>query len=288
VADAHFPTPAADPRPSLPPHHDAALAAFARLLVILDTLRENCPWDREQTLESLRHLTIEETYELSDAILDAKPAQLAGELGDVLLHIVFYARLGRELGQFDLAGLTHRLNEKLIRRHPHIYGQLSATDADQVKTNWEAIKLQEQAAQGLSTPASILAGVPKGLPALVKAQRIQDKVASVGFDWPEAEGARQKVHEELAEVESAKTESTDRVADELGDAFFALVNYTRLLGHNADDVLERANRKFIRRFQQLEALAAKEGRALSGMPLADMDALWNEAKRLEKSAQKSD
>ncbi len=274
-----FTPPPADPRAALPAHHDAALGAFARLLVILDTLRENCPWDKAQSLESLRHLTIEETYELSDAILDGDHTQLAGELGDVLLHIVFYARLGREAGAFDLPSLIDRLNEKLIRRHPHIYGEVSVRGADEVKTNWEAIKQAEGGTDGQKK--SILAGVPKGLASLVKAGRIQDKVASIGFDWPEAEGARQKLHEELAEVEAAKAESADRVADELGDALFALVNYARLLGHNADDALERANRKFIRRFQQVEALAAAQGRDIGAMPLAEMDALWDEAKRQE-------
>jgi XTP/dITP diphosphohydrolase len=280
VADSPtlFSPPAADPRGSLPAHHDAALREFARLLIILDTLREHCPWDREQTLESLRHLTIEETYELSEAILDGDQAQLSGELGDVLLHIVFYARLGREQGTFELSTLIDRLNQKLIRRHPHVYGRTVVDGAEQVKANWEAIKLQEASANP-GTRKSVLEGVPKGLPSLVKAGRIQDKVSSVGFDWPEAEGARLKVHEELAEVEAAKAESADRVSDELGDAFFALVNYTRLLGHNADDVLERANRKFIARFNRVEELAADQGRELTAMPLADMDALWDEAKR---------
>lgn len=249
------------------------LAAVDRLLTIMDELREQCPWDRKQTFESLRHLTIEETYELGDAILARDLEEIKNELGDLLLHIAFYAKLGSEEKAFDMADIAHSISEKLIRRHPHIYGDVRVENEEEVKQNWEALKLKEG-------KKSVLSGVPKGLPALVKAQRIQDKVAGVGFDWEKPEQVWEKVQEELAEfqTEVEKGHSADREA-EFGDLLFSMINYARFLKINPDTALERTNQKFTKRFNYLEAKAQALGKSLHDMTLAEMDVYWEEAKR---------
>lgn len=250
------------------------LEAFSRLLDIMDELREKCPWDMKQTNETLRHLTIEETYELSDAILNGSAQELKKELGDVLLHIVFYARIGSEQGQFDIADVCHALCEKLIHRHPHIYGDVKVESAEQVKENWEQIKLKEG-------NKSVLSGVAKGTPSLVKAYRMQEKAAQVGFDWPTAKEVWAKVDEELAELkeEFDKPDNKSKTEEELGDFLFALINLARKSDINPDDALEQTNRKFIQRFSYIEQKAAEQNRALTSMTLEEMDALWNEAKK---------
>lgn len=250
------------------------LDAFSRLLDIMDELREKCPWDKKQTNETLRHLTIEETYELSDAILNGSAQELKKELGDVLLHIVFYARIGSEQSQFDIADVCHALCEKLINRHPHIYGDVKVENAEQVKENWEQIKLKEG-------NKSVLSGVAKGTPSLVKAYRMQEKAAQVGFDWPSAKEVWAKVDEELAELkeEFSKVDNQDKTEEELGDFLFALINLARKSDINPDDALENTNRKFIKRFSYIEQKAAEQNRALTSMTLEEMDALWNEAKK---------
>lgn len=267
---------------SLPPTDTAAASeAFARLVKIMDELREGCPWDRKQTLESLRHLSIEEVYELSEAILAGNYSALRGELGDLLLHIVFYARIAREEDQFTLPEMIHGLCEKLIRRHPHIYGDVQADSAEQVLQNWEQIKLQEGA-------KSVLAGVPNGLPAVVKAYRMQEKVASLGFDWDATATVLDKVQEEISElrIELAghhpgqplpDSERSD-VEAEFGDVLFSLINYARFIGINPEDALERTNRKFKARFEYLEKAATQNGQQLGKMTLEEMDALWDQAK----------
>lgn len=250
------------------------LAALDRLLTIMDELREGCPWDRKQTMESLRQLTIEETYELGDAILDDDLDEIKGELGDLLLHIVFYARIGSERESFDIGDVAEAICEKLIRRHPHIYGDTRVADESEVKANWERIKLREG-------KKSVLQGVPAGLPALVKANRIQEKVAGVGFDWEKPEQVFEKVREELDELEAARQGGRVRdVEAEMGDVFFSLVNYSRFLGINPEDALERTNKKFISRFSYLESRAREAGRELSDMTLAEMDVHWEDAKKL--------
>ncbi|MCO5724013.1 nucleoside triphosphate pyrophosphohydrolase [Robiginitalea marina] len=251
------------------------LAAFDRLLTIMDELRAQCPWDRKQTMESLRHLTIEETYELGDAILEGDLAEVKKELGDLLLHIVFYARIGSETGDFDIADVAEGICEKLIRRHPHIYSDTVVSGEDEVKANWEKIKLAEG-------KKSVLEGVPASLPALVKANRIQEKVAGVGFDWEEPGQVLQKVREELGELqEEVRIGNAVNVEAELGDVLFSLVNYARFLGINPENALERTNKKFIRRFAFLEARAREAGRQLSEMTLAEMDRHWEAAKKEE-------
>lgn len=249
------------------------LAAVDRLLTIMDELREQCPWDRKQTFESLRHLTIEETYELGDAILDRNLEEIKNELGDLLLHIAFYAKLGSEEKAFDMADIAHSISEKLIRRHPHIYGDVKVENEEEVKKNWEALKLKEG-------KKSVLSGVPKGLPALVKAQRIQDKVAGVGFDWEEPHQVWEKVQEELAEL-NAEIEKGDTAAieAEFGDLLFSMINYARFLNINPDTALERTNQKFSKRFAYLEAKANALGKSLQDMTLAEMDVFWEEAKK---------
>ena len=249
------------------------LAAVDRLLTIMDELREQCPWDRKQTFESLRHLTIEETYELGDAILDRNQEEIKNELGDLLLHIAFYAKLGSEEKAFDMADIAHGISEKLIRRHPHIYGDVKVENEEEVKKNWEALKLKEG-------KKSVLSGVPKGLPALVKAQRIQDKVAGVGFDWEEPHQVWEKVQEELAEL-NAEIEKGDAAAieAEFGDLLFSMINYARFLNINPDTALERTNQKFSKRFAYLEAKANALGKSLQDMTLAEMDVFWEEAKK---------
>lgn len=250
------------------------LEALDRLLTIMDELREGCPWDRKQTLQSLRHLTIEETYELGDAILDNDLDEIPRELGDLLLHIVFYAKIGSETGHFDIASVAHGICDKLVSRHPHIYGDVKVDNEEQVKQNWETLKLKEG-------KKSVLEGVPASLPALVKSSRIQDKVAGVGFDWEHPGQVKEKLEEELAELQ-AEVEKGDKdaVEAEFGDVLFSLVNYGKHLGVNPEDALERTNKKFIKRFQYLESKAGELGKKLSDMTLAEMDVFWDEAKKL--------
>jgi XTP/dITP diphosphohydrolase len=263
------------------------LAAFGRLLDVLDTLREQCPWDQKQTLDSLRHLTIEETYELADAILRNDLADLKKELGDVMLHLVFYSRIAAEKGAFDVADVLNAQCEKLIFRHPHIYGDVKVTGEDDVKRNWEQLKLQEKGA------TSVLGGVPNSLPALVKAMRIQEKARGAGFDWEERGQVWDKVQEELGEFEREfnapdapfgeplPEAQRARATHELGDVLFSLINFARFLGLNPEEALERTNQKFIRRFTYLETAARQAGRPLAELSLAEMEAHWQAAKRHE-------
>lgn len=248
------------------------LEQFDRLLTIMDELREKCPWDREQTLESIRHLSIEEVYELSDSIVEGNYDEIKKEVGDLLLHIVFYSKIASETARFDMGEVIDSLCAKLIRRHPHIYGDVKADNPDMVKQNWEQIKLAEKGEQR----KSVLQGLPKSMPALVKAYRMQEKVASVGFDWDTAAEAFAKVKEELAEFENASNPVEKE--QEFGDLIFALVNYARKSGINPDDALERTNLKFKKRFEHIETRAAENGRELKNMTLQEMDAFWDEAK----------
>ncbi|HAI80778.1 MAG TPA: nucleoside triphosphate pyrophosphohydrolase [Chryseobacterium sp.] len=245
------------------------LEAFGRLLDIMDDLREKCPWDRKQTLQTLRHLTLEEVYELSDALLEEDLPEIKKELGDVLLHLVFYAKIGSEKGSFDIADVINALNEKLIFRHPHIYGDVEVQDEEEVKQNWEKLKLKEG-------NKSVLSGVTKGTPSIVKAYRIQDKVKGIGFEFASAEDAWKKVDEELTEFH-AETDP-DKKEQELGDVFFSLINYARISGINPDSALERTNIKFISRFQKMEQLASDKNLKLEDLSLEEMDKLWEEAK----------
>jgi XTP/dITP diphosphohydrolase len=249
------------------------LEAFNRLLDIMDDLREKCPWDKKQTLESLRHLTIEETYELADAILDNDLEEIKKELGDLLLHIVFYAKIGSEKEAFDIADVATSISEKLIDRHPHIYGDVEVKDEKEVKENWEKLKLKEG-------KKSVLEGVPRSLPAMIKANRIQDKVAGVGFDWEKPEQVWEKVQEELGELndELAATDQ-QKIEKEFGDVLFSMVNYARFIGVNPENALEKTNKKFIQRFQYLEQAAKKVGKSLHDMSLAEMDVFWEESKK---------
>ena len=250
------------------------LKAFDRLLTIMEELREQCPWDRKQTFESLRHLTIEETYELADAILDKDLPEIRKELGDLLLHIVFYAKIGSETKDFDIADVINGICEKLVSRHPHIYGDIDVKDEEEVKRNWEQLKLREG-------KKSVLEGVPVSLPALVKASRIQDKVAGVGFDWEEPRQVFEKLQEELGELQHEIDENNlEKIEEEFGDVFFSMVNYARFLDVNPEDALERTNKKFIRRFQYLEEQASKQKRNLKDMSLSEMNEIWEKAKRL--------
>ena len=251
---------------------DKRLEAFQRLLNIMDDLRAQCPWDKKQTMQSLRHLTIEETYELGDAILDNDLQEVKKELGDLLLHIVFYAKIGSETGDFDIADVANGVCEKLIIRHPHIYGDVKVDDEEDVKRNWEKIKLKEG-------NKSVLGGVPKSLPALVKASRIQDKAAGVGFDWDNIDDVFAKVKEEIEELHAeVKAQKHTAIEAEFGDVLFSLINYARFLKVNPEDALERTNKKFITRFQYLERKAAESGKSLRDMTLAEMEAYWQEAK----------
>ncbi|WP_297795394.1 nucleoside triphosphate pyrophosphohydrolase [uncultured Eudoraea sp.] len=250
------------------------LKAFDRLLTIMDELREQCPWDKKQTLQTLRHLTIEETYELGDAILENDLKEVKNELGDLLLHIVFYAKIGSETNSFDIADVSNSICDKLINRHPHIYGDVTVTNEEDVKRNWESIKLKEG-------KKSVLEGVPNSLPALVKANRIQEKVAGVGFDWEQPEQVFEKVKEELSELqEEVSAGDKDKLESEFGDVLFSLVNYARFLDINPENALERTNKKFIKRFQYLEGKAKDHKRTLKEMSLAEMDVYWEEAKRI--------
>ena len=248
------------------------LQAFDRLLTVMDELRSQCPWDQKQTMETLRPLTIEETYELADAILDQNTEEIKGELGDLLLHIVFYSKIGSETNDFDIADVLNAVCEKLIKRHPHIYGDVKVKNEEEVKQNWEKIKLKEG-------KKSVLEGVPNSLPALVKASRIQDKVAGVGFDWEMPEQVLEKVEEELQEFKTEIDQNnTDAMESEFGDVLFSLINYARFLKINPENALERTNKKFIKRFQYLENQVQLKQLTLSSMTLAEMDVLWEEAK----------
>jgi XTP/dITP diphosphohydrolase len=257
----------------------AKLQAFDRLLSVMDELRENCPWDKKQTLESLRHLTIEETFELSDAIIEGDIQEVKKEVGDILLHLVFYARIASEVKAFDIADVINSLCEKLIVRHPHIYADAVANDEETVKANWEKIKLKQGS-------KSVLEGVPKSLPALVKAIRIQDKARGVGFDWEKKEQVWEKVEEEMKEFKDEFNVGSERPIDkekamgEFGDLLFSLVNYARFIDIDPEEALERTNKKFIKRFQFLETESAKDGKKLGEMSLAEMDVYWNKAKML--------
>lgn len=250
------------------------LKAFGRLLKIMDELRAGCPWDREQTFESLRHLTIEETYELSDSILAKDYQGLGKELGDIMLHLVFYAKIAEEQNLFDIRDVADGICEKLVRRHPHIYGDVQVNDQEEVKSNWERIKLGEG-------KKSVLEGVPVSLPALLKAYRMQEKAGGVGFEWERREDVWKKVREELNElnVEVEANAASERLEDEFGDVLFALVNYARYIGVNPEDALERTNRKFLSRFRYIEDQALANGKNLHDMSLDEMDILWNEAKK---------
>lgn len=250
------------------------LLAFDRLLTIMDELREQCPWDKKQTMESLRHLTIEEVYELGDAILDKDREEIKKELGDILLHIVFYAKIGSETEDFDIGDVANSICDKLIDRHPHIYGDVKVADEEDVKRNWEKLKLKEG-------KKSVLEGVPASLPALVKASRIQDKVAGVGFDWEEPQQVIEKLKEELEELQAEiEVMDKDKMEAEFGDVMFSMINYARFLNINPEDALERTNKKFIRRFKYLEEKAKENNKSLSEMSLAEMDVFWEEAKKI--------
>jgi XTP/dITP diphosphohydrolase len=250
--------------------------SFEKLLEIMDTLRENCPWDKKQTLESLRYLTIEEMYELSDAIMENDLDEIRKELGDLMLHIVFYAKIGKEKSAFDMKSILDGICEKLINRHPHIYGDVKVNNAEDVKTNWEKIKLKEGR-------KSVLEGVPNALPAMVKAYRIQEKVKGVGFDWEEPHQVWDKVIEEINELkdEIRNNSSKELIEKEFGDVLFAMINYSRFLDINPEDALERTNKKFIKRFKYLEKKADEKGKSLHDMTLAEMDVYWEEAKSQE-------
>ncbi|TVZ55383.1 XTP/dITP diphosphohydrolase [Lutibacter sp. Hel_I_33_5] len=249
------------------------LSAFNRLLDIMDELREKCPWDKKQTIESLRHLTIEETYELADAILENDLPEIKKELGDLLLHIVFYAKIGSEKKAFDIGDVANAISDKLIDRHPHIYGDVEVKNEEEVKQNWEQLKLKEG-------KESVLEGVPKSLPALVKANRIQDKVSGVGYDWEEPHQVWEKVQEELDELnEEIKKGAKENIEKEFGDVLFSMINYARFIDVNPENALEKTNKKFINRFQYLEKAAKKEGKQLSDMTLTEMDVFWNESKQ---------
>lgn len=250
---------------------DPRLKAFERLLNIMDDLREKCPWDKKQTLASLRPLTIEETYELADAILENDLEELKGEIGDIMLHMVFYSKIASEQNAFDITDVLNTISEKLIYRHPHIYGDVEATDEKTVKENWEKLKLK-------AGKKSVLEGVPKSLPAMVKATRIQEKVKGVGFDWDDKTEVYDKVKEELQELEEEISQNSNRVEEEFGDVLFSLVNYARFIGVDPETALEKTNKKFIKRFQQMEAFMKNEHVSFDGMTLKEMDEYWEKAK----------
>lgn len=250
------------------------LKAFGRLLDIMDDLREKCPWDRKQTFDSLRQNTIEETFELATAISRHDMTEISKELGDVLLHVVFYAKMGSETGDFDIADVCNRISDKLIFRHPHVYGEAAAQNAEEVSHLWEQVKLKEKGGN-----KTVLGGIPDSLPSIVKAYRIQDKVANVGFDWEKKEDVWAKVKEEIAEFEEELTAGTQGTEAEFGDLLFALINAARLYKIKPDNALEQTNLKFIKRFNYIEAKAKENGKELKDMSLAEMDALWDEAKR---------
>lgn len=252
-----------------------SLESFDKLLSIMDELREKCPWDKKQNFETLRHLTIEETYELADAIIENNSSEIKKELGDLLLHIVFYAKIGSEDKSFDIKDIIDSLNEKLIRRHPHIYGNREAKDSKQVEENWEEIKLREGR-------ESTLSGVPKTLPALIKAYRMQDKARGVGFDWDNVDQVWAKVEEEIEELRfEIKSGNKDKIEEEFGDTLFALINYSRFINVNPETALERTNKKFINRFQFIEKEVIKQNKNMKDMTLEELDKIWNQAKKTE-------
>lgn len=260
-------------------NRDSQLKAFDQLLTIMDTLREQCPWDKKQTLQSLRHLTIEETFELSDAILEQDPEEIKKELGDILLHIVFYAKIGSESQNFDITTVVESLCEKLIRRHPHIYGNTVADDEEAVKRNWEKIKLTEKGNK------KVLGGVPKSLPPMIKAMRIQEKARGVGFDWEKRSQVWEKVEEEMQEFKAEFNGlepgaiNREKATAEFGDLLFSLINYARFIEINPEEALEKTNKKFIHRFEYLEKMVNEKGKKMEDMSLAEMDIYWNEAKK---------
>lgn len=251
------------------------LLAFDRLLTIMDELREKCPWDRKQTMESLRYLSIEELYELSDAILEGDDEEIKKELGDIMLHMVFYAKIASEKGKFNIADVLNGICDKLIVRHPHIYSDVKVEDEEEVKRNWETIKLKEG-------KKSVLEGVPNSLPAMVKAHRMQEKAKGVGFEWSNSEDVWKKVQEELEEfkLEAAKEDNHEKLESEFGDLIFSLINYARFIGVNPEDALEKTNKKFRKRFQYIETKAGENGRQVQDMTLEEMDVYWEEAKKL--------
>ncbi len=249
------------------------LKAFERLLTIMDELRSGCPWDKKQTLESLRHLTIEEMYELTDAILENDMEELKKEIGDVMLHMVFYSKIASETQDFDIADALNSICDKLVHRHPHIYGDVEVKDEEEVKANWEKLKLKEG-------KKSVLEGVPASLPSLVKASRIQDKARGVGFDWDRDEQVWEKVQEELDEFKVEADSDSNKMEDEFGDLLFSLINFARFKNINPDDALEKTNKKFIKRFQYLETESAKDGKKMGEMSLPEMDEYWERAKKL--------
>lgn len=255
---------------------DTRLTAFERLLTIMDELRAGCPWDKKQTIESLRYLTIEETYELSDAILEKDMNEIRKELGDLMLHLVFYSKIASETNSFDITDVLNGICDKLVHRHPHIYGDVTANDAETVKNNWEKIKLGE------GVRKTVLGGVPASLPAMVKAYRIQEKARGVGFDWDHVGQVWDKVQEELGELQYEKLNgSPEKIEDEFGDLLFALINYARFIDINPEDALERTNKKFIRRFNFIEQKVNETGKSMHDMTLAELDVFWNEAKAQE-------
>ncbi len=259
------------------------IEAVGRVMDVLDRLRVECPWDRKQTNESLRSNTIEEVYELADAIIANDNDNIRKELGDVLLHILFYSKIGEEKGEFDIVDVCDSLNAKLIFRHPHVFGNVVAEDSETVVQNWEALKLKEKGGN-----KTVLAGVPSSLPALIKAFRVQEKVAHVGFDWEKPSQVWDKVREELSEFESeASVLDADKMEEEMGVVFFAMVNAARLYGINPENALERTNRKFISRFNYLESRVRESGKSLHDMSLAEMDELWNEAKAVERKGEQN-
>lgn len=251
------------------------LLAFDRLLTVMDELREKCPWDRKQTMESLRYLSIEELYELSDAILEGNDEEIKKELGDIMLHMVFYAKIASEKGKFDIADVLNGICDKLIVRHPHIYGDVKVQDEEDVKRNWETIKLKEG-------KKSVLEGVPNSLPAMVKAHRMQEKAKGVGFEWSNSEDVWKKVQEELEEfkLEASRENNHEKLEGEFGDLIFSLINYARFIGVNPEDALERTNKKFRKRFQYIETRAAENGQLLQNMTLEEMDIYWEQAKKI--------
>jgi len=252
---------------------DARLAAFERLLNIMDDLRAKCPWDKKQTLESLRHLSIEEMYELSDAILKNDLPEIKKELGDIMLHLVFYAKIASEQKAFDITDVLNGICEKLIERHPHIYGDVVVSGEEEVKANWEKLKLK-------GGNKSVLEGVPMSLPSLVKAERIQEKARGVGFDWENRDQVWDKVLEEINELRNEVESESEHIEDEFGDVLFSLINYARFIGVSPDQALERTNRKFIKRFQYLEEQSKLDGKVMGEMSLEEMDVYWNRAKSI--------
>lgn len=249
------------------------LKAFERLLTIMDELREECPWDKKQTIQTLRHLTIEETYELADAIIDENMGDIKEEIGDIMLHMVFYSKIASETNEFDIADALNSVCDKLVERHPHIYGNVQAETEEEVKRNWEKIKLK-------SGKKSVLEGVPRSLPALVKASRIQEKARGIGFDWDNKDQVWEKVQEEIQELNVEIETNSNKIEDEFGDVLFSLINYARFIGVNPESALEKTNKKFIKRFQYLESESKKDGKELSEMNLEEMDEYWERAKKL--------